>query len=50
MSKPQKHFSDRIPIPNRPIGPKRAQKGPKIAKFKKVRKQKKCYNESYQSI
>ena len=38
MSKPQKHFSDRIPIPNSPIGPKRAQNDPKKAKIKKVRK------------
>ena len=35
MSKPQKHFSDRMAIPNSPIGPKRAQNDPKRAKNKK---------------
>ena len=50
MSKPQKHFSDCIPIPNSPIGPKRAQNDPKKAKDQRVKKQKSLQNESYQSI
>ena len=45
MSKPQKHFSGRILIPNSPIGPKRAQNDPKGAKNKKILR-----NESYPSI
>ena len=40
MSKPQKHFSDRMATPNSPIGPKRAQNDPKKANIQKVRKQK----------
>ena len=50
MSKLQKHFSDRMAIPNSPIGPKRAQNDPKKAKIQKFRKQKIFKNESYQSI
>ena len=35
MSKPQKHFSDRMATPNSRIGPKRAQNDPKRQRFKK---------------
>ena len=38
MSKPQKHFSDNMAIPNSLIEPKRAKNDPKKAKIKKGRK------------
>ena len=50
MSKPQKHFSDRMVTSNSPIGPKRAQNDPKKEKDQRVKNQKSLKNEIYQSI
>ena len=36
MSKPQKHFSDRMATPTSLIGPERAQNDPKKAKITKL--------------
>ena len=41
MSKPQKHFSDRMATPNSPIGSKRAQNDPKKTIIKKKSEKKK---------
>ena len=51
MSKPQKHFSERMATPNSPIGPKKVQNNPNKLNDEKVKKTKKTLqNESYLSI